>query len=717
MAKFYDAVLRLTPDPFIKGLDRAEKHLDSYEKEYKRVGKSIANSGKMLTSAGKSLMKMTAPIAAFGIASIKTGMEYEQTMAQVQAISGATGEDFKKLGDMAKQLGRDTKFSASEMAEGLTYTSMAGWKTQEMLDGFPAIVNLAIATGEDLANVSDIVTDSLTAFGMQAKDAGRFSDVLAAAASNSNTNVSMLGESFKYVGPLAGAMGHSVEDVSLALGLMANAGVKGSMAGTSLKTALARLAKPTKEVSNALSQLGIDGNKLNKLPLKEQLETFRKSFKDLDKTQQAAIATSLFGKESMSGMLSTINASEDDFNKLSDAITNSAGATEKMRKIMEDTMGGSWQSMKSAVESVMIKVAEILAPTFRQIVDGITKVAKKFSELDPKTQKTIVKIGAFAVAIGPVLVVLGKLTSVIGNVPTKMAGFARAVKRAGGILKWIASPGHIAVLAIMAIITAIVLVIKYWDKIKAKAEEVFPGIGETVRNMGENIKIIFNGIKDFVGSAITHLKNIWEVTWNAFGPIIEGALGTVKSIIDMVVGVLNGLIEFIAGVFSGNWEKAWNGIVNVFKSIFGGVEDIIKNVMNTGVNAINKLINKMNSIKIPEWVPGIGGKGVNIPEIPQLATGTNNWRGGLAEINERGRKEIVDLPNGSRVIPHDRSIQEAYKMGNRVNNSKVVNQNISIPKLADQVIFRSETDMDKFMAKLARELKMAKDNMITGGAY
>lgn len=714
MAKFYDAVLRLTPDPFIKGIERAEKHLDSFEKEYKRVGKSIEKTGKNLERAGKSIMKLTSPLLAFGIGSFKVGMDFESTMAKVQAISSATGDEFKQLSGLAKQLGRDTKFSASEMAEGLTYTSMAGWKTQEMLEGFPAIVDLAIASGEDLALTSDIVTDALTAFKLEAKDAAMFSDVLAAASNSSNTSVSMLGESFKYVAPVAGALGHNINDVSLALGLMANSGVKGSMAGTSLKTALTRLAKPTKEVAGGLDMIGMSAKDLEGLPLREQLIQLRRNFKDLDETQQAAAATSIFGREAMSGMLAIIGASDKDFNDLADAIDNSAGATQKMRQIMEDTMGGSWDNMKSAIEAVMINVSEIIAPTVKKVIDKITEIAVSFTELDPNIQSMIVKFGALAVAVGPIIFGVGKLTRSIGKGILGFSKLSKAVTKAGGILKWIASPGHIAVLAIVGIIAAVALLIKNWDKIKAKAEEIFPGITDTFRNMGENIKIIFGGLKDFISLGLDTLKNTWDLVWSAFGLIIEGALENIRIAIDMILGVLDGLIEFIAGVFSGNWEQAWNGIVSIFESIFGGVSNIIKNVVNTGIKYINKLIQGINSVKPPDWVPIIGGKSTNIPEIPQLERGTQNWRGGLAEINERGRKEIIDLPNGTRVIPHHKSIDEAYKTGQRemVGSGKVTYQTISIPKLADQVIFRDETDMDKFMAKLARELKLAKDNKI-----
>ena len=309
------------------------------------------NSGlsKMKTLASKGAAAITASLAAVsaaviggGTAAVKVGSSFESAMDKVSAISGASGDDLIALTDKAKEMGASTKFSASESAEALQYMAMAGWQTEDMLDGISGIMSLAAADGLDLATTSDIVTDALTAFGLQSKDSSHFADVLAKASSSANTNVSMLGESFKYVAPLAGAMGHSAEDVSVALGLMANASIKGSMAGTSLKTALSNLASPTKQMKEVMDKykLSITDATGKALPLSDVLKQLREKFGGLSEAEQTAAASTLFGKEAMSGMLAIINASDKDFETLTTSINNADGAAQSMADTMQDNFQG-----------------------------------------------------------------------------------------------------------------------------------------------------------------------------------------------------------------------------------------------------------------------------------------------------------------------------------------------------------------------------------------
>lgn len=304
---------------------------------------------------------------------IDTYKYFESTMSQVQAISGATGAEFDKLNAKAKEMGASTKFTAAETAEAFTYMGMAGWKPQEMLDGIEGILNLAAASGEELSATSDIITDALSAFHLTAADSGHFADVLAQASSNANTNVSMMGESFKYVASVAGAMKYSVEDVSLALGLMANSGVKSSMAGTALKTSLVNMAKPTDNMAAAMDKYGISlTDKAGKMKtLRGVMDNLRKSLGGLSEAEQTAAAGTIFGKEAMAGMLSIINASEKDYNKLAKAVNNADGASKKMADTMLDNLEGSITLFQSALDGVKLSLGERLAPYVRSIADGL----------------------------------------------------------------------------------------------------------------------------------------------------------------------------------------------------------------------------------------------------------------------------------------------------------------------------------------------------------
>lgn len=339
---------------------------------------AIASVAKNPVVQGASLIG-----ASFGVAeSVNSFQDFESMMSQVKAISGATGQEFDDLTAKAQEMGATTKFTATESAEAFNYMAMAGWKPQQMIDGISGIMSLAAASGEDLGTTSDIVTDALTAFGLQAGDAGHFADVLAQASANANTNVSMLGESFKYVAPVAGAMNYSVEDTSLALGLMANASIKGSMAGTALKTSLANMAAPTDSMAAAMDKYGISltDSEGNMKSLRGVIDNLRGSLGGLSETEQTAAASTIFGKEAMAGMLAIINASEEDYNKLSTAIGNSKDAAEGMADTMLDNLKGSFTLMQSAIEGTENAFGKRLSPYLRGIAGGITDMMPEITD-------------------------------------------------------------------------------------------------------------------------------------------------------------------------------------------------------------------------------------------------------------------------------------------------------------------------------------------------
>ncbi len=327
-----------------------------------------AKSGLALT--GKVMGTAATGITALGGAAIKVGSDFEAGMSQVQAVSGASGEELEKLKEKAKEMGASTKFSATESAEALNYMAMAGWKTEDMLGGIEGIMNLAAASGEDLATTSDIVTDALTAFGMSASDSTHFADILAAASSNANTNVGMMGETFKYVAPLAGALGYSAEDTATAIGMMANAGIKGSQAGTSLRSIMTRLAKPTKDSQMAMDALGlsITDSSGKMKPLSEVIGDMRRSFAGLTEDEKANYAAMLGGQEAMSGLLAVVNASDADFEKLSGAINNCNGSAAEMAEIMQDNLQGQITILQSGLEGLGVSLYETMQGTAKDVV-------------------------------------------------------------------------------------------------------------------------------------------------------------------------------------------------------------------------------------------------------------------------------------------------------------------------------------------------------------
>ena len=370
----------------------------------------------------------TASVAATGVAAIKMGADFEAGMSEVQAISGASGKDLAALTAKAKEMGATTKFSAAESAEALKYMAMAGWKTKQMTAGLPGIMNLAAASGEDLATVSDIVTDSMTAFGLQAKEAGHFADVLAKASSSSNTNVGMMGATFKYVAPIAGSMKYSIEDTATAIGLMANAGIKGEQAGTTLRAVLTRLVKPPKDAAAALDELGVSAKNSDGTmkPLREVIGDLREKFAGLNDSQKAQYAASIAGQEAMSGLLAIVNASPSDFDKLTKAIDKSDGSAEKMAKTMQNNLKGQITILKSSLEGLGIEIYDNVkkpltnaAKSGIKAVNSLTAKVKKggIKAIIPAETITALKnFGTTALNIAKtVLPILGKGIATVGN--------------------------------------------------------------------------------------------------------------------------------------------------------------------------------------------------------------------------------------------------------------------------------------------------------------
>ena len=362
------------------GSIKISTELDSKKAE-KAMSRFSSYAKTAMAGVKTAIVTGSAAITAMAGYSVKVGSDFEAAMSKVSAISGATGDDLQKLTEKAKEMGAKTKFSATESAQAFEYMAMAGWKTDDMLNGIEGIMNLAAASGEDLATTSDIVTDALTAMGLQASDSGHFADVLAAASSNSNTNVGMMGETFKYVAPVAGALGYNIEDLSQAIGLMANSGIKSTQAGTALRSILTRLAKPPKEAAAAMEKYDIsmknsDGSMKS---LMEVMENMRDSLRGLPKDEKAAAAAALGGQEAMSGLLSIVNASDTDFKKLASSIKNADGASEKMANTMNDNLKGSITIAGSALEGFGINAYEKMEKPLKSAVDAGTEDINRLS--------------------------------------------------------------------------------------------------------------------------------------------------------------------------------------------------------------------------------------------------------------------------------------------------------------------------------------------------
>ena len=644
-SKIVGATLRFV-DKFSGPMGEALKKMEESQRQAKRLGRQVERMGKKMQDVGSGLSKgITLPVVAIGTASIGAAANFEESMSRVKAISGATADDMIALSDKAKEMGSTTKFSASESADAMQYMALAGWGTQDMLDGIAGIMDLAAASGDDLATTSDIVTDSLTAFGMAASDSSHFSDVMAAAMSNSNTTVSQLGEAFKYCGSLAGGLGYSVEDVSVYLGLMANSGIKASNSGTAMRKAMTALQGDVKLSGDALGDytLSCTNQDGSMRELSEIMTDARGAFEQMSESERAINAEAIAGKTGMAGFLAIMNASESDVGKLSDSIYGWSGSASEMASVMQDNLAGQLTLLKSQFEGVAITIGEKLIPYVMQGVDWISGLADKFSKLSDSQQNTIIKISLVAAAIGPCLIIVGKTTKGVGAL----------IKNTKTIVK------VLGLFRISTIKSTASMVKQGAVLIGQKAQMAAATAGIIAKTVAEKSMAIASNI----GAAAQ-----WALNTSMYGCPIVWIIAGIAAVI--AIGVLLwknwDTVKEKAGVLWEGMKNIFGGVGDWFGSLWDGVKSGFKAFVNfiiKGLNFIPEGLNKL-SVKIPDWVPKVGGKslGFTLPTIPYLAKGTDNWIGGLAVTQDRGG-ELIDLPRGSRVIPHDESIREAYKDG------------------------------------------------------
>lgn len=634
----------------------ARQGFDEYAEKAQKVG-------DVVTDVGQKMMVVTGAVTAVAGASIKTTADFEAQMSKVGAISGATGEDFEKLTDKAKEMGAKTKFSASESAEALEYMAMAGWKTGDMLDGIEGIMNLAAASGENLGTTSDIVTDAMTAFGLKANEANRFANVLAAASSNANTNVSMMGETFKYVAPVAGAMGYSIEESAIAIGLMANSGIKASQGGTALRSIINRLATDAGASSKSLGALGTLTDELgvefynadgSARSLNVVLSETREVWQGLTQEQQANYGKIIAGQEALSGWLALMNSSPEDIAKVTDAITNCDGAAEKMANTMMDNLSGQVTILKSALEGVSITIGSILLPYVKEGVSWVQGLVDKFASLDERAQKVIVAVAAVVAGIAPLLLVIGKLITFSASVSSGLGTLSAAFARAGAgavsagtstgafstILAAITSPVGIAVAAVAALVAGLAYVavtnddvraslMEVWNTFTANLQPILEYISGTVlpdlRAAWENLMQMLQPLADFIMGALT---SAWQdilipaLEWIA-GTVLPNVLATFQNLWENVLrplgefisSVLTPIIAFLAETFTMLWNlvlvplmdflmttvmAAWDGVYTMMnETIIPVLDDVIQVLQWLWDNALKPIIDWLQA----RWLP------------------------------------------------------------------------------------------------------------------
>lgn len=812
MATQIDVTLRLI-DMMTSPLVRVQNEMERTARAHQRMGRDIQRIGDGFSSVGESMLPIAAGITAIGAAGGRAFIDFDSIITGAAAKAGATAEEMEMMRQKASQFGADFPISATQAAEGMDRLAAAGYDANQVVGVMPSVITAAVASGEDLATTSDVVSNALNIWNLKqgdiAQNAMRVADVVQMASNKSSLGMADFGLAMQYAGAPAATLNVSIEQLATAMAIMKNNGIEASTIGTSLRSVFSRLSEPPKPAAEAIEALGLQvkdasGNFLGLQPIVEQL---RGKILNLSNTEQVAYAKALAGEEAYSGLLALVKTAPEEYQALQNAMDSATGSSQAQFEVMKGTLKNSIDGMLGSLESLAINFGSVLTPQIKMVTDNIGNLADLINTLSPETKLLIGNILMWTVAFTGFMLATGKVISIGGGIVKLYGDIGRAamggsiqnkalqfavlntvnayrtlrttliavksamtletvaIATASGLGKisnaiktvvtvsraFIFSPLGIALMAIAGIALLIYqnwetvgpFLIGLWNQIKA----AFLGAWSQIQPAIVVLMASFSRLKDVISGGINSVLLALQPAFNAInqliniilslGSSISGVLmpilqllaiflGSVfitvlviaanvitNSIITAIniatvvitgfLGVLNGIITFLTGVFTGNWEMAWQGIVKVFDSIFSTITGIVDSVLS-GIKAnINSVIDGINSIQftVPDFIPGIGGQTFEGLNIPKFARGTGNFAGGPAIINEQGG-EIVDLPSGTRVIPHDKSIQTAYAQGRQDNQNNSNNFNFSINIYGANM--KSDADMDELADKLMQRI-------------
>lgn len=617
--------LMLDASGFQRGFSQAQGYLNTFQNQTATFSGKMSALGNTMSSIGGTLTtSVTLPLVGLGTAALKVGNDFEAQMSRVQAISGATGEELQSLNELALQLGADTSFSASQAAQGMENLASAGFTVNEIVAAMPGLLDLAASSGADLATATEIAASAVRGFGLEADQTGHVADVFAEASARTNAQVEDMGEAMKYIAPVANAMGQSLEETAAAIGIMSDAGIKGSQAGTSLRGALSRLAKPTEDMLGVMDQLGIsffdaEGNMLSLSGIVSQLET---NMAGLTQEQRNNALVTLFGQESLSGMLALMDRGSDELSAMAESFEDVDGAAKAMADVMLDNTAGAFEALGGSVETLAIKLQQVMAPTVQAIAEKLTEFINTLNSMDEDTLRVIVTVGSLVAAIGPLLLILGKVVSAISAI--------------GPALSVLTGPIGIIIAAVAALAVA-------WAT-------DFAGIRETTES-------IFNSIREIIESIWNTITEIWDSNFLGIRSIAETTWAAIKGIFEGAFQAIEGVFEVFSALFRGDWEALWQGIKDIFSGIWTAIGSLLEGFLNAIVLAITGIGKTLwdaakeafNNIKegfenvwadITSWFEGV----IEDPVGTVKSIGTDLWNAGAEIFNElwNGLKSVWD---------------------------------------------------------------------------
>lgn len=680
-----DVIMRLT-DQVTAPLTRIRSQMDATAKTSTRLGRTVQTVGKNIGSISSALMPVSAGLVAVGTMAATTFMDFDRVITGAGAKAGASAAELEKMRAAATQMGADFPVSATEVAQAMDALAASGFNANQTVALMPSILTSAVASGEGLAQTSQVVTSALNIWGMAQENVGqnaaRVADVIQQAANASALGLQDFGIALQYAGAPAAALNVNIEELSTALALIKNRGIDASTAGTSLRSLFTRLSNPPKQAAEAIAQLGLQvtDSAGNFIGLENVISQMRSAMQGLNDTQRIALAQAIAGTEGYSALLSLVDTAPEEYRRMTEEINNAAGSSARQYEIMKNTLSGSVEDMKGSLEALAINFGSVLAPSIRQAAAAIGSIADAINAMSPEQKAMLADIAmgivgftGFAFAAGKVVSIGGSLVTMYGNIATVLAGHHIRNK----LLEY-----------------SIIGIGRAFTFLRTAALTALPRIGAAFTLMLSPVGLAVAGV---IAAGYLLYRN-WDTVKQWITDVLSALSNGFSAAFGMWRAILMTFLNFVASVFVGGWNAAWNGLLSVVsyvaegtRSIFGGVLESVRSMFNGVIDSINGI-----QITIPAWVPGFGGSTFGPLGIPKLATGTDNWRGGPAMIHDRGA-EIVDLPNGTRVIPHDASITAAYNMGARTSSVNLGGISVNI----SGVTVQGENDIQKLADKVA----------------
>lgn len=699
--------LNLDISGFLTGLKTAQaKAATSAGTIEQQFGSKLQSAGSKLSSAGMALTTgLTVPLVGVAAAGLKVSTDFDYAMSEVQAISGATGDQFGALRDQAIKLGADTAFSATEVANAMTEMAKAGWSSQDIMSGMSGVLDAAAASGTDLATTSTIMADAISGFGLKASDAQRVADLLTQSANAGTIGIEDLGESFKYIAPVANTMGYSIEDVTTAVTAMSTAGIKGSQAGTSLRTMLTRMVKPTDDVKDAMDELGIsltnsDGSFK---PLNQTLAEMREKFSGMTDEQKTYYAAMLAGQEGMSGMLAILNMSQEEYDQIADSMNNAAGVADETASVMQDNLKSGVEQLQGSLETLAIKLSDLVVPKLREIVDKATEWVNAFSEMDKGTQEFILKVAGIVAIAGPVLLVIGKLMSgfgglvkAIGEMPGTMksvgegftmlknfllnipeaftlakagfTGFASQTSVIGTALASITAPIAALIALIAVLVAAFVHLWNTNEEFRDNIIGIWNQIVESVTSFVQQVVSRFEELGQKLQPVLDVLAQAWDAFCQVLAPVFEAVFQTIADVLDGVLNVILGVLDVFIGVFTGDWEQAWQGVQEIFGAVWDTICDVFTNVGDM-LLGIWDVIGQTVTDAVTAVVTAIGDFFMGLPEavggfLQSVIDAVVNWAISMGQsASQAGSDFVTNVVTFMQNLPYNIGFILGYAIG------------------------------------------------------